>query len=117
MTDNKLRQRIESGERDFEGEDLGDLCHDLRNMNLQDVNFSRTLLVADFKGSNLQGARFSSANVKTCDFSFANLSQARFDDAAIDGATFTAANLEDADFSGASEQGHVYAKGELPWSA
>ena len=115
-TERSLRQRLDAGERNFEAEELDELSYDLQDMNLEGVNFSRVFLVASFRGSNLKGAKFIDANVKTCDFSGADLRQAKFAGAAIDGAVFTAAKLEGADFQGASEQGHVYGLGELPWS-
>jgi uncharacterized protein YjbI with pentapeptide repeats len=111
-----LRMRLEAGERNFEAEDLDDACHDLQEMNLAGVNFSRTFLIASFRGANLKDSKFIGANVKRCDFSGANLHGANFSGAAIDGAVFTAAELEGAEFLGASDQGHVYAPGELPWS-
>jgi uncharacterized protein YjbI with pentapeptide repeats len=115
-TEDTLRQRLEAGERDFEAEDLGESCHDLRDMNLEGVNFSRVFLVANLQGANLSRATFIEANIKTCNFSGSDLRRANLSGAAIDGAVFTGARLEGALFDGASEQGHVYASGELPWS-
>ena len=115
-TEDLLRTRLEAGERNFEAEDLDDLCHDLQDMNLEGINFSRAFVIANFRGANLKSALFIEANVKTCDFSGADLRQAKFSGAAIDGAIFTAAHLANADFHGATDQGHIFAAGELPWS-
>lgn len=112
-----LRLRLEAGERNFDSEELDDFLHDLQHMDLEGVNFNKTFLLANFRGANLRGSEFIEANVKTCDFTGADLRRANFSGAAIDGAVFAAANLEGANFQGASEQGHIYAEGELPWSA
>jgi hypothetical protein len=114
-TQDSLRLRLAAGERNFENQELDETWYDLQDMNLEGVNFSRTFLVASFRGSNLKGSKFIEANVKTCDFSNTDLRLSNFSGAAIDGAIFTAANLAGASFLGASEQGHVYAAGELPW--
>ena len=81
---------------------------------LHHADFSQSFIDADFNGANLQGARFASANVKTCSFDGANLRGTDFSKSAIDAATFDRADVSDANFEGASAHGYVYQKGESP---
>ena len=109
-----ILERYAAGERSFASEHFDDDVHDLAGATLDDADFSGCFIVADFQGASLQRVSFRNANVKTCDFTGANLLYASFEGAAIDGAKFEGASLSGASFEGASEQGHIYAKDELP---
>lgn len=111
---NRILERYASGVRSFASEHFDDEVHDLVGATLDDADFSGCFIVADFRGASLQRVSFRNANVKTCDFTGANLLYASFEGAAIDGAKFEGASLSGASFEGASEQGHIYAKDELP---
>jgi len=109
-----ILERYASGARSFVGSSLDGEVHDFSCANLENADFSRSFIFADFRNANLVGANFSEANVKTCDFTGANLRGALFKNAAIDDAIFNGANLDGASFEGASEQGYIYAKHEFP---
>lgn len=109
-----ILERYAAGERSCASEHFDDEVHDLAGATLDDADFSGCFIVADFQGASLQRVSFRNANVKTCDFTGANLLYASFEGAAIDGAKFEGASLSGASFEGASEQGHIYAKDELP---
>ena len=106
--------RYAAGERAFLDLDRDDGIYNFDGADLSDVRFSGSHFFATFRNANLTGADFSDCNVKTCDFSGADLTRATFFSSAIDAAIFEGAVLAHADFEEASEQGHVYAKGELP---
>ncbi len=114
MIRDSIIKRYLTGERDFTALDLDRDFSDFSGISLAGADFSRSFIIASFRGCNLAGVNFSNANVKTCDFSYANLEGACFEDSAIDGAIFTGANLDSASFIGASEQGFVYSLGEKP---
>ncbi|CAM5764884.1 pentapeptide repeat-containing protein [Mesorhizobium amorphae] len=94
--------------------DLDDRIHDFRNCNLRGAIFAGSSILAKFNGADLEGADFSSCNVKTCDFSGAKLAGATFCGAAINSAVFDGADLSGANFRGATAYGHIFADGELP---
>jgi uncharacterized protein YjbI with pentapeptide repeats len=121
----ELLERYESGERDFRGSKLDeDPNCDLSGRCLDDLNLSKSFVVADFQGASLQRARFSEANAKTCDFRNADLRDADFRDAAlcaadfqganIAGADFTGADLMGSDFTGAYSASRTFGSGEFP---
>lgn len=106
--------RHAAGERDLRNLELDDGVHDFENCNLQHAISAGSFLLANFRNANLQGADFSTCNVKACDFSGARLAGATFRNAAIDGAIFVDADLRRTNFEGACAYGHVLAEGQLP---
>ncbi len=110
----ELLERYENGERDFIECDLYDEYYDLRGLILEGINLSKTFILADFRGSNLRGANFYQANVKTCDFRGADLTNATFEDSAIDSALFDGAILVNTNFENAGTYGYLMKKGEIP---
>ena len=69
MSEEVLRRYL-AGERDFSGLEIEDAAKSapLRGAILDDADFSRAFIVADFSKASLRGARFVEANVKTCSF-------------------------------------------------
>lgn len=110
----ELLQRYADGERCFSNSDLDYQTHDLRNLNLIDIDLSYSFIFADFRGANLTGANFSCSNIKTCDFRGANLTNANFSNAAIDGTEFKGAIFNNTNFLDASIQGGLLKSGETP---
>ncbi|MDQ3132409.1 MAG: pentapeptide repeat-containing protein [Acidobacteriota bacterium] len=113
-TISELIERYKNGERYFVECDLYDEVHDLRNLNLEGINLSKSFLLADFRQANLRCANFYQANVKTCDFRGADLANATFEDSAIDSALFEGAILENTNFENAGFYGCLLKKGEIP---
>jgi len=111
----ELLERYNNGERDFWESDLdNDQDNDLSGRCLDDADFSRAFIIANFRGASLRRTRFASANVKTCDFRDADLRGADFRGAALCAALFDGAQLEGAQFAGAFYHSHVFGVDELP---
>lgn len=107
--------RYRNGERDFSESDLdADRDNDLSGQCLDDADFSKAFIIANFRGASLRRARFASGNVKTCDFRDADLRGADFRGAALCSALFDGARLDGAQFAGAFYHSHVFGVGELP---
>jgi uncharacterized protein YjbI with pentapeptide repeats len=111
----ELLRRYAEGARYFAESELDNSVHDFRNVELEDADFSRSFIFADFRGADLKRASFASANVKTCDFRNADLEGADFSGAAIDGTLFEGANLQGARFDGAGCYGYTMKAEERPW--
>ena len=110
----ELLDRYKNGERYFVGCHFDDQIYDLKDLNLEGINLSKSFILADFRGANLKYATFYQANVKCCDFRNANLTNASFEDSAIDAALFKGANFENTNFENAGVYGHSMKKGEIP---
>ena len=113
-TVSEMLERYKNGERYFAESELDDQVYDLRNLNLEEINLSKSFIFADFREANLKDAIFYQANVKCCDFRGADLTNATFEDAAIDAAIFKGAKLENSNFENAGVYGNSMKKGEIP---
>jgi len=113
-TISELLERYKKGERHFVECEFDDKAYDLRNLNLEGINLSKSFILADFRNANLKGINFYRANVKTCDFRDADLIGANFEDSAIDAALFKGAKLENSNFENAGAYGNSMKKGEIP---
>jgi uncharacterized protein YjbI with pentapeptide repeats len=115
MSEEVLRRYL-AGERDFSGLEIEDAAKSapLRGAILDDADFSRAFIVADFSKASLRGARFVEANVKTCSFTDANLSGADFTGAALCSTTFHGAQMDSARFRGAYFHSYELGDAEKP---
>ena len=114
MTEEVLRRYL-AGERDFSGLEIEDAeSASLRGAILDDADFSRAFIVADFSKASLRGARFVEANVKTCSFTDANLSGADFRGASLCSTTFQGAHMDSARFKGAYFHSYELGDAEKP---
>jgi hypothetical protein len=85
-----LRTQYKSGERDFQGQDLGNL--DLSFFELSDADFSGSKL----SRANLRAATLVNTNFAHCDLTYADLSSADLSNANLCGADLSGANLSGA---------------------
>src|SRR5262249_24400768 len=108
-------ERYQRGERDFAGSDLDvEPNNDLSGACLDGVDLSHSLVVANFRGASLRGAKFHESNVKTCEFRDADLYEADFTGAALCATTFAGARMDGTDFTGAFCHSYLLQPGERP---
>ncbi|HEX8738413.1 MAG TPA: pentapeptide repeat-containing protein [Pyrinomonadaceae bacterium] len=113
-TISELLERYKNGERYFVGCDFDDRIYDFRNLNLVEINLSKSFIVGDFRGANLSKADLSNSNLKTCDFRQTNLADANFEKSALCATYFGEAVFENTNFEGAFYHSHELKKGETP---
>jgi uncharacterized protein YjbI with pentapeptide repeats len=113
-TISELLERYQNGERYFVGCDFDDRICDFRDLNLQEINLSKSFIAGDFRGANLSKADLSNSNLKTCDFRKANLNGASFEKSALCATYFDEAIFENTNFEGAFYHSHELKKGETP---
>jgi len=111
---NEVLIRYRDGERYFGHSNLDEDACDFRGVNLEEVDFSQSFIVADFRDANLRLANFTQCNIKTCDFRGANLQNAIFRGALLESTDFTRSVLMGADFESASIYSHIMQAGEQP---
>jgi Pentapeptide repeats (8 copies) len=98
MTSNPLKQRYESGDRNFQKLDLSGA--ELSGIDLRD---------ADFSGSDLYGAKLMGSLLNRANFSDrTNLAYADLSGADLSEANFSGANLEGTNLEGTIAQGAIY---------
>ena len=110
----EVLSRYRRGERYFGQCELEEPVCDFRGVNLAEVDFSHSFMVADFRGATLKSANFTNCNVKTCDFRGSDLQGATFRGAALEGTQFGDAILTGVDFEGAGFFGDTLGAGERP---
>lgn len=74
----EILDRYTGGDRDFRDLDLDDRVYDFSNSGVRYAIFAGSFILASFRNAHLEGADFSTGNVKTCDFSEEKLIDARF---------------------------------------
>lgn len=113
-TISELLERYKNGERYFVECEFDDQIYDFCNLNLEEINLSKSFIVGDFSGANLSKANLSNSNLKTCDFRGTNLTEANFENSALCATQFDEAIFENTNFQGAFYHSHELKKGEIP---